>query len=594
MKKVIVLLTIIFSSLGLSAQDLSLSASPNDILRAMRDEINRSMSQLKLESLERPYFVEYTITITDNFNASAKLGNLISRSNNKEVSLDVGIRVGNYALDNSNFMDIGSMFFGSRDMGERYSSRRIPLDLNYDVLRKELWLATDGAYKNATETYSKKLASLKNIIQKDTIPDFSKVKPFKGVDTAIFPKIDFDKITDQVLNISAIFKNYPQIYSSNVSFEYLPKRIYYVNSEGTEYIKDDFFAGIEGVAYLQADKGTPIVEHYSAYARFPKDFPSLDSLSKGITLTAENITKLAQAPTLDESYNGPVLVEGQAACEVLARVFVPNLIAQREQTSEGQFSFGGNEKSNLFQKKIGGRVLPEFLSIKDDPSMTEYQGVPLLGYYKIDDEGVPAQTVNLVEKGYLKSLLSNRTPIKRVLESNGHARGGTIIISNLIMSSEQSKSLPTKELKQKFLDLVKQRELPYGIIIRKIIDLNILYTSLSAITFGNSSFLSEQNAIPLLQAYKVYPNGKEELLKNVEINSLTVQSFKDIVNVGNKGYVLNYLAPAVIQSFNFGRSIYTGSSIIAPDLLFEDLEINANDKDTPKLPFISAPVVNKK
>lgn len=172
MKKVIVLLTIIFSSLGLSAQDLSLSASPNDILRAMRDEINRSMSQLKLESLERPYFVEYTITITDNFNASAKLGNLISRSNNKEVSLDVGIRVGNYALDNSNFMDIGSMFFGSRDMGERYSSRRIPLDLNYDVLRKELWLATDGAYKNATETYSKKTCFIEKHNSKRYNPRF--------------------------------------------------------------------------------------------------------------------------------------------------------------------------------------------------------------------------------------------------------------------------------------------------------------------------------------------------------------------------------------------------------------------------------------
>ncbi|HRT68224.1 MAG TPA: metallopeptidase TldD-related protein, partial [Bacteroidota bacterium] len=241
----------------------------------------------------------------------------------------------------------------------------------------------------------------------------------------------------------------------------------------------------------------------------------------------------------------------------------------------------------------GGRVLPEFLSVKDDPSLNTFQGVPLLGYYKIDDEGVPAQTVNLVVNGYLKTLLNNRTPIKRVLESNGHARDGSIMISNLFITSTQDKAMPQKDLKKKFLDLVKQRELPYGIIIRKVIDKNILSTSLSKITFGNTSYFIKQNAIPLLQAYKVYPDGKEELLKNIEINSLTAQSFKDIINVGNKSYILNYLAPTVIQSFSFGSAGYIGSSIIAPDLLFEDMEINSNDKDTPKLPFLAPPVVNK-
>jgi hypothetical protein len=286
------------------------------------------------------------------------------------------------------------------------------------------------------------------------------------------------------------------------------------------------------------------------------------------------------------------LVEGQAACELFAQVFVPNLIAQREQVSEGRFSLGGNDKTSLFQKKIGGRVLPEFLSVKDDPTLTTYQGSPVLGYCKIDDEGVPAQTVTLVDKGYLKTLLNNRTPIKRVLESNGHNRGGTIMISNLLVTSEPSKALAQKDLKKKFIDLVKQRELPYGIIIRKTSDKNILFTSLSKITFGNTIFFSQQNAIPVLQAYKVYPDGKEEILNNIVINSLSAQSFKDIVNVGNKANVLNYLASRVVQSMDFGTSMYIGSSIIAPDLLFEDMEINSNDKDTPKLPYISSPVVN--
>ena len=592
MKKIIFVITFIISTFSLFAQNLSLSAKPEDILKAMRDEINRSISELKLESLERPYFIEYSITVSDNFNASSVLGNLTSKSNNRYAILDVTVRVGSYKQDNSNFMDIGR-FFGGGDVEESFSTRSIPLELNYNVLRKELWLATDAAYKNAAETYSKKLASLKNIIQKDSIPDFAKVKPFKGVDTAIVEKFDFNNITNSVIATSATFQNYPQVYSSNVSFEYNPKRMYYVNSEGTEYIKDEFYTGFEAVAYLQADGGTPIIEHYNAYARFPKDLPTLDSLKKGVESIAKNIVQLSNAQTIDESYNGPVLLEGQAACEAFAQVFVPNLIAQREQISEARFSLGGNDKTNLFQKKIGGRVLPEFLSVKDDPTLTTYQGTPVLGYCKIDDEGVPAQTVNLVEKGYLKTLLSNRTPIKRVEESNGHNRGGTIMISNLLVTSDQSKALQPKDLKKKFLDLVKQRDLPFGIIIRKVADKNILFTSLSKITFGNTVFFSQQNAIPLLQAYKVYPDGKEELMKNIMMNSLSAQSFKDIVNVGNKANVLNYLAPRVVQSMDFGSSMYIGSSVIVPDLLFEDLEINSNDKDIPKLPILSPPVVNK-
>ena len=47
---------------------------------------------------------------------------------------------------------------------------------------------------------------------------------------------------------------------------------------------------------------------------------------------------------------------------------------------------------------------------------------PLFGAYRVDDEGVPAQRVSLVEKGVLKSLLMSRTPRKEIEHSNGHAR----------------------------------------------------------------------------------------------------------------------------------------------------------------------------
>ncbi len=588
MKKLIIIIIIIASAL------LNLNAQYPDtkiVMSAMKDELTRSMKELKLENLQKPYYIEYQLKVMGEYNASAFLGNLTNSSSGFNYILNVSVRVGDYQFDNSNFLDIGFSFFGSTDDEERFTNRRIPEEINYDILRRQLWLATDAAYKQSSEVYSKKVASIKNLTRKDSIPDYSIVKPSKSYDTTNKFDFQFDYFIKLIKELSNQFSGLPQIYTSKVNFEYLPTRIYYLNSEGIEYIKDEHFSGIEAICFTQTEKGIPIAQHYSVYSRQPKNLPSKDSLRRAINEIAIKLIAKTSQSSLEDSYNGPVIVEGQAAGEIISRVFAPNLIAQREKLSEGMIaSFGG--RFNAFQKKIGGRVLPEFISVFDKPKELNYKSTELVGYYTIDDQGIEPKNVTLVDNGFLKTLLNDRTPIKRVMESNGHRRGGVPMFSNLFFFLDSTKTFSNQDLKKKLLELVKQRELPFGIIIRKVMNQNIFSTSLMSQTYGAISFLIDQNSIPIVEAYKIYPDGREELLKNVQINSLSHQSFKDILFGSKEIYVHNLLAQNPGGGFGSEGSAWIPSSIISPSLLFEDLEITNVDKDIPKPPFLSNPIKN--
>lgn len=562
----------------------------DEILQAMRDEMKRSMADLKIENVQKPYFIEYKIEISKIANIKATLGNIIESKNTPVARLTVNVRVGNYNFDNTNFIDFGLNLFGSGDDEEQFINRRIPIELDYFNLRRHLWLATDAAYKRNAEIYTKKETSLKNKIRRDTTPDFVRYSANKLIDTSYSFYFNIDKFEEIARKVSSVFKNFSEIDVSNTTIEGIDELTYYVNSEGTEYVRRSLQCGVEITAATQASDGMMVYDFYSAYSRNPENLPSLDSLINGAKKVASNVSKLKLAATLDEAYNGPILFTGQAAAEIIAQSFAPNLVAQRKPLMDGGF-FTDEDRFSAFQNKIGGRVLPEFLSVWAKPNLTEFKNTQLYGYYKIDDDGVPAQDVLLVENGYLKNLLSTRVPTRRVKNSNGHNRGGGAMLSNIIFTANQ-KQLSYEDLKKRLLKLIKDRELPFGIIVKKIQNLNILYTGLYGLTYGNLDLPRGSNKVLINEAYKIYPNGTEELLRGVFCNNITAQSFKDIIFVGKNHYVYNYLAPAIVNPFTSGGKSYLPVSIVAFDLLFEDGEIKSSDDDFKKPPIISKPLVS--
>ncbi len=567
------------------------AASDQEILKAMRDELKRNMNELSIESVEKPYYIEYKLTILNSHDVKASLGSLQESTSHKSARISVDVRVGNYKFDNTNFFDFSLSFFGSGDDEENFTNRRIATDPDYSTLRRELWLATDAAYKQAAEIYSKKIASLKNKIRKDTTHDFIWVAPQKNFLNQDYAKMDIDAMEDMARKLSSVFKSYPGINVSTVSLEFNPETVYFVNSEGMEYKKQELFTGIEIVASTQAPDGMPVSQMFSAYGFTPSDLPGADSLLKATRRIADNLNDIKNRNTLEDPYSGPVIFEGQAAAEIFAQVFAPNLVTQREPLTEAGIQ--ENDRFGAFQSKIGGRVLPEFLNIESLPNKHSHLGSPLVGSYYLDDDGIKPLDTKLVEKGYLKALMSSRVPTKRVRTTNGSNKGGAAMFNTLRLYSEVNSAQSREELKTKMMKLCKDRELPYGFIVRKVMNQNIQMTTLFRIAAGDISFSFGQPKQQLIEVYKVVPDVTEEPVRGCEAKGITVQSFKDIIAAGKTEYVMNFLAPAVTSPFMSGGDQYLPATIITPDLLFEDADISPVESDFPKPPIMQNPLIIK-
>jgi len=587
MRQIIISFCAVFISCGIAN-----AGTVEEIKRAMSDEIKRSLSELSVEGLQKPYYVDYAVTRRTSYGIKSTLGALLYSRSVPSASLTVGIRVGTPKFDNTNYFDVSLGFFGSADDEESYRNRRIPLETDYSSLRRELWLATDAAYKQAAELYSKKEAAVKNRLRNDSTPDFTPIEPAILADTvAGYARFDTRYFEALTRDLSEIFGRYPHLHGSSVGIEYLPEETIYVNSEGREFVKREAYIGLEVVASTQSDDGMILANTYTCYARTPQELPTRDSLLKAIEQAATTLENTRRAPRLEDSYSGPVLFEDQAAAEVFSQMFTPNLVAQRSPLTERGVQ--DDERFGSFQNKIGGRVLPEFLTVQAIPQKSVFEKTSLCGSYSIDDEGMPSKNVTIVDAGYLKTLLSSRIPTKRIRESNGHQRGGAPIMSSLLVQPNKKNSLSNADLRKKMMKFCKDRELPFGIIVRKVLNQNLLYTVLFNQTSGEYPYAQGNGKLSLIEVVKLYPNGKEEIVRGSEGAGFVVQTFKDIIAVGNKQKAYNYLAPAVMSPFMTGGSQYVISSLIIPDLLFEDAEISPIKSDFPKPPLLAAPQAQK-
>jgi hypothetical protein len=588
MKNIILIFTTIFISLN----SLSIYSKVNEeIFRAMKDEIDRSMTELKLDKLEKPYYIEYILEISSPVTIQSYLGSVVEINNNKQAKVTVQVRVGDYQFDNTNFFDIGLGFFGSSDDEEGFKNRRIALQPDYNSLRRELWLATDAAYKREAEIFSKKVATLQNKIRRDSTLDFLKVKPETNIFENEVPKFDINFFTDIVNSASKIFIEYPEIATSSAIVEYATSEFYYFNSEGMKSYFNEYHTNIEVVATAQASDGMPLGNYYRTMSNNPDKIAKKDEILKEVKKLADLLKKQTEIKAEFDDYSGPVLFVDNAAGQVFASQFAPNLVTQREPLSEGGFSTGND--NGAFQTKIGGRVLPEFMTLKAIPNQKELNGKELVGHFKIDSEGIKPSDFTIVENGFLKELFSSRVPTKRVKVSNGHKREGGTMFSNIAFEVQKEKAVSYDSLKNKLIELCKMRELPYGIIIKNVMDRNIMYTSLFRQNPGLFKFSTEQGKLMITEAYKVYPDGREELIRGLDGKSFTSRSFKDILLSGNENKVMNYLASAVISPFVTGGSRFIYCSIISPDLLFEDGELVAPEGNYDKPPFLPNPLSKK-
>jgi len=569
---------------GFSVWGQATGAATDSMLKAMHDELERS-GKLTLNSLEAPYFVEYVIDEAENFSVSASLGGLVSRRRDRFREPEIHVRVGDYKFDNTNFGGGGG--FGGRT---QYDLGRFPLENSYPLLRRYLWLETDSAYKAAVEALSRKRAAVRNLQQGDQLNDFAHAEPVHRVGQFQRLAIDEDAWARRVRTLSAIFSQYPEVKNSSVELEASNGGFTLANTEGTEVREPENVTYLRVRAIAQAADGMTMRDAMTFHALDINRMPSDAEMSRGVTAVAENVVALAHAPR-GEDYSGPVLFEGTAGAQILAEVLGKNLALTRRPVSAGGRSGGGFAPSEL-EGRIGARVLPDSFDVVDDPTQKEWHGRPLFGNYDVDREGVLPKPIRVVERGVLKSYLLTRQPVRGFEGSNGRARlpgpNNTSIasFSNLFFSS--SDNVPVAELKKKLIELTGTRGKPYGILVRKMD-----FPSSASLDEVRRMFTGAQSgdrpvSSPLL-VYKVFPDGREELVRGLRFRGLNVRSLKDILAAGNDGAAFEYMDSAAPFAL-MGASGFTAETcVVAPSILVDDLELHPVEEELPKLPVVSAP-----
>ena len=558
------------------------------VLKAMQDEMRRVKV---LAVLEKPYYTEYQIEDVEAFTASATLGALLGASQNRFRIPQIAVRVGDYSFDNTNHV------YSSFYTGVRYDPSQWPLDGRYDVLRHYLWLGTDRAYKTAIEGISRKRASLKNAAQdpEDDLPDFSKAEPVSIVEPVTRLAIDPAAWTRRAKALSAVFRSYPEIMDSSVEANASQGTSYFVNSEGAVQRTPDGLYEVRARAVAQSADGAILRNAIVFAAQEAVAMPSDDEMGRGVAQVASELRALAAAPP-GESYSGPMLFEGKAAAQLLAQLLGENLRASRRPIADP--GRPAPYTPGEFESKIGSRILPEWIDVVDDPTQRNWRGRELLGYYETDMEGIPPKPVAVVEKGVLKSFLTTREPVKGFSQTNGHARlpgmfgDRSAAIGNLFVHASQAKPMPA--LKAQLIEMCKRSGKPYGILVRKLdypSSMSVDELRAAAASMMQSGSGARPVSPPLL-VYRVYPDGREELVRGLRFRGLSARTLRDIIAAGDDDFVFDFINNGAPFALLGAGGYVAPTTVVAPSLLFEEVELERPQEDRSKPPLVPAPPID--
>jgi len=520
------------------------AAKGDGLLEALLTELDRSKAQLKMDHVQAPYYVEYRVNEVEDFGAEATFGALRENQHIHVRVLRVVVRIGDYKQDS---------YFG-RGQGE---SSILPLDNDPIALRHQIWLATDDAYKAAGQALAEKQAAMKQFsVDPNPVDDFAKAAQMIAVEPTVSLKFDEPAWKKTLEDVTSLYKQYPDVQSVTASARFSAVNEYMVNSEGTVTRCGKTTYNVVLGSSAQAADGMRLGRSPAFMVARPEELPTHDALMGEAKKMLDTVMALRQAPIVEEEYRGPVLLAADAADDIVASLIGQNVLGQKPQLGKP------NRTTGAFATSYKARVLPNFLSVIDDPTMKDFHGKSLVGSYAVDSEGVKAQAVNAIENGSLSNYLIGRQPIRDFPASNGHGRAapGSLPGPSLgVLLVKSSDAQSPEELKKKMIQMVTEQGKPYGYRV-------------DTLGPGNSPRL----------LYRVYAkDGHEELVRGAVFNELDIRALRsDLIAVGNDQLVSN-------------RAGGAPTTIISPSLLFDELEVKRADTSKDKLPDYSAPPLKK-
>lgn len=568
------------------------------IVDAIAEEIERAKVLLRIPGELEPYFIGQKLTEVEVNDVVASLGSTTLKRDRHFVSLDARVRVGKYDFDNSNFVIPNAEFI------DGVATIQLPVEATPRITRRAAWLVTDSAYKEALEQMRAKIDTRRSGGTFSNHPSYIPQPPFVQDEPVQVPALESaDELEQRAQSISAVFRDQSHIRDSRVAFTSFLERRWYINSEGTSAHDTRRVSGVIIVATGQAEDGQELALYFSRYGHTAADLPGDAELLTEARKLAKDLGALRTAPVI-ENYTGPVLFEGIGAAGIARETLAPHLggtpLPEGISASQAK-QFGGGLSS-----RIGLRVISPVLSVIDDPTAKVAGTAALIGGYQVDDEGVPAESVQAIKDGMLTTLLTSRTPSAKLITSNGHARrtapggvGGVYHGSTTNLFIRGKGGLPRAGLVRKLLAEAKAQGLPYALVIRRLDDPAVTAApEMAARELIHLLQTADTEAPPIaLLAYKVYPNGKEELVRGVQLGPVQLSAWKNLLAVGNDITVFNYLASGELNIAHKINGVGDGSvpssgvesSIVTPSLLFKELDVRGSTAGRREKPLVPQP-----
>jgi len=529
------------------------------VVEAMEAELERSMGVLRTAN-PPAYFISYAVSDQTRAEVMGSNGALLNSQEVKSRYLQVQVRTGSHELDNTRKV-------GGREQSGFGGAVAVPVDDDVAVLRRMIWLQTDREYREAAEALMQIRTGkeVKAETAEAEAPDFSVEKPQTFFGGRASFQIDRKPWEERVRAYTRTFRESAAVLNSIVTFSALAENNYQANSEGTRVQFGQTRYRLEMQVQGKSEDGMDI----NRYANFDwtdaAGAPDEAAVTAQIKQLIRETERLKVAP-LVEPFAGPVMLTGRAAAVFFHEVFGHRAEGHRQKdVNEGQ----------TFAKKVGEQILPDFLSIDDDPTMNRVGKQDLLGHYPYDDEGVQARRVPLVEKGVLRNFLMSRSPLVGFANSNGHgrrqvgynpvARQGSLIVRS-------AKTMTNAQLRMALIAEIKKQGKPFGLAIDDI-----------AGGFTNTVRGAPQafQVLPLI-VFKVYADGRsDELVRGVDIGGTPLVSLTKIAATGD--------TPEVFNGYCGAESGWVPVSAVAPAILITEMEVQKKETSTDKPPILPHP-----
>jgi TldD protein len=534
-------------------------AQPQPIVELMAGELARSLAELAHHG-DPALFASYEVTDGRRISVSASLGAITSSSDYRHRWLDVDVRVGTNQLDNTH-----------RTRGERGHpntlSAQLPLDDDAYAIRSILWLETDDAYKRSAEQLSKVQANTKlRVKEEDDSDDFSRETASQFFEPPAEVMLDRPAWEARLRVLSLPFRDHPEILSSSVTLTADANTRYFTSSEATRYQLPQTHLRVTVQASTTADDGMELHRYESFDVAATGRLPTDDQIRARVELVIKDLLALRAAPVADP-YTGPAILDGKAASVFFHEVFGHRIEGHRQKDeAEGQ----------TFAKKIGQRIAPAFITVYDDPTIAVLDGVELNGFYRYDDEGVPAQRASLIDRGVLSTFLLGRSPTRGIVHSNGHGRrqeGFSVVArqGNLVVAPAHT--VPRAVLEERLLAEVKRQGKPYGLV----------FSELDGGHTGTSRFSAQAFKLLPIMVYRIYPDGRRELVRGADLEGTPLTALGDIAAAGDDVETFNGYCGA--------ESGFVPVSSSSPSLLIGHVEVTKKAKGHDKPPILPAPPI---